>query len=43
MPLKYKELETDLIDFLKLCAMNEDGKIFINSPFVSKPSINLNH
>ena len=32
---------TDLLDLLKICAANKDEQIYINSPFVSKPSINL--
>ncbi len=32
---------TDLVDFLKICAANEDEQIYINPPFVSKPSVNL--
>ena len=33
---------TDLLDLLKICAANKDEQIYINSPFVSKPSVNLN-
>ena len=32
---------TDLLDLLKICASNKDEQIYINSPFVFKPSVNL--
>ena len=31
----------DLIEFLKLCAANHDEQIYINSPYVSQPAVNL--
>ena len=40
-PIAKKALETDLLDFLKLCAENEDGQIYINSPFIPQSQINL--
>ena len=40
-PIAKKALETDLLDFLKLCAENEDGQININSPFIPQSPINL--
>ena len=36
-----KEIRKDLLDFLKICASNEDDQIYITSPFISKTSINL--
>ena len=39
--IKHKKLEQDLLDFLKLSASNEYGQVYINSPFVFKPAINL--
>ena len=39
---KKNVIETDLLDLLKICAANKDEQIYINSPFVSKPSVNLN-
>ena len=38
---KKNVIETDLLDLLKICAANEDEQIYINSPFVFKPSVNL--
>ena len=39
--LPNESLGSDLIDFLKLCAANHDGQIYMNSPFISKPAVNL--
>ena len=39
--IEKKTIGTDLVDFLKICASNKDEKIYINPPFVSKPSVNL--
>ena len=39
--IEKNSLGTDLLDLLKICAANKDEQIYINPPFVSKPSINL--
>ena len=39
--IEKNSIGTDLLDLLKICAANKDEQIYINSPFVSKPSINL--
>ena len=39
--IEHKKIEPDLLDFLKLCATNEYGEVYINSPFIFKPAINL--
>ena len=39
--IKDKQLEQDLLDFLKLSATNEYGQVYINSPFLFKPAVNL--
>ena len=39
--IKKNSIGTDLLDLLKICAANNDEQIYINSPFVSKPSVNL--
>ena len=39
--IEKNSIGTDLLDLLKICAANKDEQIYINPPFVSKPSINL--
>ena len=39
--IEKNSIGTDLLDLLKICAANKDEQIYINSPFVSKPSVNL--
>ena len=35
--IEHKKIEPDLLDFLKLCATNEYGEVYINSPFILNP------
>ena len=39
--IEKNSIGTDLLDLLKICAANKDEQIYVNSPFVSKPSVNL--